>query len=60
MCSDLDPDIYLKGQGHTIHLSTNARVCAITYVCIDGLPSNLVQMLSSLRQYFNKQWTQMR
>ena len=23
---------------------------AVTYVCIDGLPSNLVQMLSSLRQ----------
>ena len=23
---------------------------AITYVCINGLPSNLVQMLSSLRQ----------
>ena len=30
--------------------STNARVCAITYVCIDGLSSNLVQMLSSLRR----------
>ena len=26
------------------------RVRSITYVCIDGLPSNLVQMLSSLRQ----------
>jgi len=30
--------------------STHARVCAITYVYIDGLPSNLVQMLSSLRR----------
>jgi len=26
------------------------RVRAITNVCIDGLPSNLVQMLSSLRR----------
>ena len=33
-----------NGQG------THARVCAITYVCIDGLQSNLVQMLSSLRR----------
>jgi len=30
--------------------STHARVYAITYLCIDVLPSNLVQMLSSLRQ----------
>ena len=30
--------------------STHARVRAITYVCIDGLPSNLVQMLSLLRR----------
>ena len=30
--------------------STHAPVCAITQICIDGLPSNLVQMLSSLRQ----------
>ena len=30
--------------------STHACVCAVTYVCIDGLPSNLVQMLSSLRR----------
>jgi len=29
--------------------STHARVRTITYVCIDRLPSNLVQMLSSLR-----------
>jgi len=29
---------------------THARVPAITYICIDGLPSNLVQMFSSLRQ----------
>jgi len=28
--------------------STHAPVRAITYVCIDGLPSNLVQMLSLL------------
>ena len=30
--------------------STRARVRAITYVCIDGLPSNLIQMLSLLRR----------
>ena len=30
--------------------STHARVCSITFVCMDGLPSNLVQMLSSLRR----------
>ena len=30
--------------------STHAHVCSITYVCIDVLPSNLVQMLPSLRQ----------
>ena len=30
--------------------STHVRVRAITYVCINGLPSNLVQMLSLLRQ----------
>ena len=30
--------------------STYACVRAITYVCIDGLPSNLVQILSSLRR----------
>jgi len=29
--------------------STHACVCAITYICMDGLPSNLLQMLSSLR-----------
>ena len=33
-----------KGQG------SHARVCTITYVCIDGIPFNLVQMLSSLRR----------
>ena len=31
-----------KGQG------THARDCSIMYVCINGLPSNMVQMLSSL------------
>ena len=31
-------------------LSTHAGVRAITYVCIDGLQSNLVQMLSLLRR----------
>ena len=41
MCSDLDPDPYFKGQGHT-----HARVRAVTYVHIDGLPANLVQMLN--------------
>ena len=30
--------------------STHAPVRAIIYVCIDGLSSNLVQMLSSFRQ----------
>ena len=30
--------------------SVSFRVSFITYVCIDGLPSNLVQMLTSLRQ----------
>ena len=30
--------------------STRACVRAITYVCIDGLPSNLIQMLSLLRR----------
>ena len=30
--------------------STHACFRAITYVCIEGLPSNLVQLLSSLRQ----------
>ena len=41
MCSDLDPGLYLKGQGHTIYLkieSTHACVWAITYLCIDGFP----------------------
>jgi len=28
--------------------STHACVCTITYICIDGLPSNLVQMLPTL------------
>jgi len=26
------------------------RIIGITYLCIDGLPSNLVQILSSLRR----------
>ena len=30
--------------------STNARVRAITYICIDELPSHFVQMLNSLRR----------
>jgi len=30
--------------------SVTCLVRTITYVCIDGLPSNLVQMLSSLRR----------
>jgi len=30
--------------------SVTVRVHAVTYVCIDGLPSNLVQMVSSLRR----------
>ena len=34
----------------SVCLSVTFRVRAITYVCIDGLPSNLVQMLSSLRR----------
>ena len=34
----------------SVCLSVTFRVCAITYVCIDGLPSNLVQMLLSLRR----------
>ena len=52
MYSDLDPDQYLKGQGHTRHLNgygTHAGVRAITYVWIDVLPSNVVQMLSLSR-----------
>ena len=32
----------------SVRPSVTFRVCSITYVCIDGLPSNLVQMLSSL------------
>ena len=53
MCSDLDPDPYLKrSRSHETFKSqsTHARVRAITYICIDGLPSNLVQMLSSLKR----------
>ena len=34
----------------SVCLSVTFRVRAITYVCIDGLPSNSVQMLSSLRR----------
>jgi len=30
--------------------SVTFRVHAITYICIDGLPSYMVEMLSSLRQ----------
>ena len=43
MCSDLDPGPYLKGQRHM------GRVRAITYLCIDGIPYNLVQLFSYLR-----------
>ena len=32
-------------KGQSIH----ACVCSITYICINGLPSNLVQMLSSMK-----------
>ena len=35
----------------SVCLSVTFRVRAITYVCIDGLPPNLVQMLSSLRRW---------
>jgi len=34
----------------SVCLSVTFRVHAIIYVCIDGLPSNMVQMLSSLRR----------
>jgi len=34
--------------------STHPRVHSITFICIDGLQSNLVQMLSLLRQYAYK------
>jgi len=34
----------------SVRQSVTFRVRSITYVCIDGLPSNLVQMLSLLRQ----------
>jgi len=37
------------GEG-IIGQSTLAGVRAISYLCIDGLPSNLLQMLSSLRR----------
>ena len=35
----------------SVRPSVTFRVRSITYVRIDGLPSNLVQMLSSLRRY---------
>ena len=53
MCSDLDLCQYLKDQGHIRHLkvqSTHACVCSITFVCIDEIPNNLIQMLFSLRR----------
>jgi len=34
----------------SVCLSVTFRVRSITYLCIDGLPSNLVQILSSLRR----------
>ena len=45
MCSDLDPDPDLNGQGHETFKgqSTHARVRAITYICIDGLPCAYIQ-----------------
>ena len=51
MCIDLDSDPYLKGQGHTRHLKVRVHmlVLKLTYVCMDGLPSNLEQMLSPLK-----------
>ena len=33
-----------------VRRSVTFRVRSITYVSIDGLPSNLIQMLSSLRR----------
>ena len=46
MCSDLDSDPYLKGQGHTTFKgqSTHPHVRAITYVCIDGFKDFIVKM----------------
>jgi len=46
--------LYLKGQGHTAHLtvkSTHACVSAIAYICSDGLLSNLVQLLWEVVQW---------
>jgi len=48
MCIDLDLGSYIKGQGHT--RTSHARVHVITYLCINGLPDHLVQILSSLRR----------
>ena len=41
-----------RSRSHNTFKGQNIHACvpAITYICIDGLPSNLVQMLSSLRQ----------
>ena len=53
MCIALDPGPYLKGQGPTGQLKVricHARVRTITYLCIDGIPYNLVQMFSYLRR----------
>jgi len=35
---------------HSVRHSVTFRVRSITYVFIDGLPTNLVQMVSLLRQ----------
>ena len=35
---------------HLVRLSVTFRVLSITYLCIDALPYNLVQMFFSLRQ----------
>jgi len=34
-----------------VRLSVTFRVWAIIYLCIDGLPDNLVKMLTSLRRF---------
>ena len=46
MCNDLDLDPYMKRSlSHNTFKgqSTHARVRAITYICIDGLPCAYIQ-----------------
>ena len=53
MCRDLRPGSILqrsRSQDTFKGKSAHARVRAITNLCIDGLPYNLVQMLPLLRQ----------